>query len=524
MNFSLNDIITSRNNFKKCVIGNYEDPSALIFKPFFYFAQGSSEYTGISTGGLLGDSRTADGEYNNSATGYLARIQELIRYKYLRQFQMLLSYLNLYMPWYFHSISGLNEALSRDFNEIVKNERKKITITCLEDAVDLKVNTLLNLYRNACFSWENKKEIVPANLRKFDMGIFIVNVPLIGKQLGMTLNGKDESGMLTQEVIPAKNIYDMASNAYTLDNRASSIYLEFRNCEIDYNSGTEAYSEFSNEEMLSPKAQINIYYDDCYEVQFNEFMSLETSDLLNRFLTNQGLYEFYGMNDQSKYNIKYSELMSEATEDRLKTEEENRQIALAQNKRNEKRNAILNGLSQYAGLDLEGEYNSVTGKFKDLESTANEYGLNTRGEDGKFKLSFDKQKVMKTLIGGMDDNLITSSAINPENSTISPYTYNIYGRIPYWQQARKGLLGNLAQSLVAEANIIGGAKSFINKLWLGNVHEASPADIFETVGGALGGNTGEIKRIAQKTDSKNGNLGKDNQFGNVYASTYRGLL
>jgi hypothetical protein len=57
-------------------------------------------------------------------------------------------------------------------------DRKSIVIKCLPDAYDNRIGTLLDLYRSICYSYTNKKEIVPANLRKFDMGIYIFNTPM----------------------------------------------------------------------------------------------------------------------------------------------------------------------------------------------------------------------------------------------------------------------------------------------------------------------------------------------------------
>lgn len=517
MNFSLNDIIQSKKDFKRCIVGNYETPSALIFKPFFYFAQGNAEYNGINTAGLLGNKLLENKEYNNSALGYLSRIEETIRAKQLANFRDLLAYISTYMPWYFHSISGLNEALQRDFTETVKSERKKIVFNCLDEAVDLKLQTLINLYRSACFSWEEKKEIVPANLRKFDMGLFICNNPLIGQQLEITYTDKDEKGKMTQVHLNTKNVYDMSSNNPNLDNRASSIYLEFRNCEIDYNSGTEAYSEFSNEEMLTPKPQLIIYYDDCYEVQFNEFMSIEASDLLRRYLTIEGTYEAFNA-DTDIYND-YTDPPSQQQKNTENAQEEQKDAATRTI--DYKRNNLLRNIEQYTGVNLDSYKDKYVGMYNDVKSQAEDWGISMQGG----KIHIDKQSLKDKLLGTESANPIEYSDINPNKTDIQPYTYNVYGKVPAWDKNTRGLVGDLTQAVIAETGLIGSAKTFLNKLWLGNVHDPSLGGIVDAANGILNGSSGSITSTLRNM----GVSGKSNKpdgrsFGNVYKQTFRNLL
>jgi hypothetical protein len=116
----------------------------------------------------------------NSAWSYLMLNDELERAEKLEQFVTLLSDINTYSPWYFTSIGGINEALERKAAEdgkIDMNDRKKLSIKCLPDAFDNRITTLLELYRDITWSWVQKKEIIPANLRKFNMAVYIFEAP-----------------------------------------------------------------------------------------------------------------------------------------------------------------------------------------------------------------------------------------------------------------------------------------------------------------------------------------------------------
>jgi hypothetical protein len=62
--------------------------------------------------------------------------------------------------------------------------------------------------------------------------------------------------------------------------RTSYKYIEFHNCEFDYNSGKTPYGTLTNKEGLQPEYTIDIHFDDCYETRYNEFMMKEFGDMI----------------------------------------------------------------------------------------------------------------------------------------------------------------------------------------------------------------------------------------------------
>ena len=58
----------------------------------------------------------------------------------------------------------------------------------------MKLNTLFDLYRFACYDDIYKKEIIPENLRKFDMEILIMNIPLKYFQTAFTYASTSQLG------------------------------------------------------------------------------------------------------------------------------------------------------------------------------------------------------------------------------------------------------------------------------------------------------------------------------------------
>lgn len=267
---SYDNLTNIRHNFRRIepdAFRKYDEPGFFFWKPLFYFYNGNDEAYGLGSSGLLHPSWTPETMYTeiiddsnkdsnkalkdvagierdvqlpNSAYNYLLRNDEQKRAALLKDFIILLSEISSKTPWYFKEVSGLDEALSRSSfykTPKVDEERKKITITCLVDSIDTRIGNMLDMYRAACFSWQTKREIVPANLRKFDMGIYIFLQP-------------------TQRNIH-KNI-----------KRVSHKYLEFHNCEIDIDS-CKVNDSFSNETAQSIEYKIVISYDHCFDNRYS---------------------------------------------------------------------------------------------------------------------------------------------------------------------------------------------------------------------------------------------------------------
>lgn len=244
-----------------------DTPGHKYFKVFFYFDNGdidgltNSSENG-SSGGLLSPTWTKNIEESqyyqyNSAWTYLKMNYEDERAELLENFVNLLSNISSESPWYFTEFGGLDAALERkqtvDTNFSIPEERKKISIKCLPDAYDDRIGTLLDLYRSIVWSWVNKREVLPSNLRKFDMGIMIFD------------NSIKDWGKVKKDEVPYKSSYK---------------YVEFHNCEIDYNSSKGAYATLDDKVGFQPEYTIEINYDDCYESRFNEFLLKELGDLI----------------------------------------------------------------------------------------------------------------------------------------------------------------------------------------------------------------------------------------------------
>jgi hypothetical protein len=135
-----------------------DQPGHYYFKLLFYFANPYSDPKNPMSSNLLGTTymdedgrmRGENSEETNTALNYLYNNMEYTRFNRLAQFIQLLSDISTKSPWYFQSISGLDQAIDRqEINQSfkVEEERKQITIKCLADAYDNRVGRLLDLYR-----------------------------------------------------------------------------------------------------------------------------------------------------------------------------------------------------------------------------------------------------------------------------------------------------------------------------------------------------------------------------------------
>lgn len=275
-----------REKFRRAGTRNGSDfnildtPGHKYFKIFFYFDNGDVEgYTNTSelgsSSGLLAPTwnlnvNEKDYYKYNSAWSYLKMNMEDERADMLKDFVTLLSNISSESPWYFSELAGLDQALDRkqvDSNNFVLDDvRKKITIKCLPDAFDDRIGTLLDLYRSITWSWISKREVLPSNLRKFDMGVMIFNTETLPWS-----EKNPKTGLTTDENTPVEE---------EVTYKTSYKYIEFHNCEIDYNSSKTPWSSIDNKVGIQPEYTIDISFDDCYESRFNELLLKQLGDLV----------------------------------------------------------------------------------------------------------------------------------------------------------------------------------------------------------------------------------------------------
>jgi hypothetical protein len=117
---------------------------------------------------------------------FVGTSNQVKRAQALKQFQVLLNDINSNSPWFFQSIDGLDELEkikisgfqpeggNDDFN-VQRTAGKVLTVNCLE-SINLRISALANLYNQAVFDADNMRWLVPRNMRKFTMWIFVTEI------------------------------------------------------------------------------------------------------------------------------------------------------------------------------------------------------------------------------------------------------------------------------------------------------------------------------------------------------------
>ena len=259
------DFINERVSFQKGLDSIATQPAWLYFKLFFKF---DSSY------GLLGGiMRSSDGNKfaaNNTAIQYLTRNWYKLndnmsaRRKSLVKFVRSLSYISSYAPWFFKSVKDVNNALNMNLNNLTAE--KSIEIECSEEATDLRLLTLMDFYKYAAYDAINQKEILPENLRKFDLDTVVFQSPIRYLQTS------------TRDLKGRKTVYKNLNSANMTD-RMSFKLFSFQGCEIDYSTlNTMLPQTFSNQAPFQSTPTFKIKYDRVYQHNQNEFAKVLFGD------------------------------------------------------------------------------------------------------------------------------------------------------------------------------------------------------------------------------------------------------
>ena len=217
-----------------------EDPTLLSF--FMLFNTGDSHHSPLlhPTGGAMHYLKEIIGgeEGEKYATS-------------LGNFQKLLIKINKEMPWFWQELSGLDT--TQTYNKMEDpywGKDNKIEITCLEENVELMGNTLMKLYRDACFDFQRYVEVIPERLRIFSVDIFVTEV----RTFQQTISAR-ETDSFGQQPSNSDLKDDGASIAPSLASDVKPfIHVQLGHCLFDIDSGKEMLAELNkNPEMKKSK-------------------------------------------------------------------------------------------------------------------------------------------------------------------------------------------------------------------------------------------------------------------------------
>lgn len=300
-NWGYSDFIRERMNWQKGIDSFGSEPGWFYFKIFFHF----NTSTGLF-GGILSDN-TSQFPGHNCANKYLEAwkghyIPESIgqRQKSLKYFVNCLNNISVNAPWFFQSVSGLDKVGIENMNEPWKNN--SIEIKCLEESIDMRLTKLMDYYKFAAFDYINYKEIIPENLRKFDMSIVLFGLPIRYLDTNSKIMGEKFSG---RQLNPSTS----GSNKMTF-----KLY-SFKNCEFDMSSlNASTPGEVTvNEPFQMGKSTIKINYQKVFSGTQDGFGGEFVSDLgLIDKETSGGQYQSDMVSRLSKMAQAYKKMKNDA--------------------------------------------------------------------------------------------------------------------------------------------------------------------------------------------------------------------
>lgn len=303
------DWVNERNIWQRGLYSFGGEPNWFYFKVFFKF----NTQHGL-LGGLLNDNDVL--ESTNSAGKFL----KLANYTYnnsklidrlaaLKKFASILSRIQTHTPWFFKSVKGLDKA---SYTGIELGKEKSIELSTSGDSVDLRLTTLFELYKFACFDDINNREIIPENLRKFEMNVLIYSTPIALLHDAIYYEGKQEP---FKSVIGNASIENSDKNdvdpKLAFKNTLSYKIYTFKNCEFTLPEiGSLMPNDVNNEApfKIADGSILKITYDKCYVHTSNEIMGMMFgSDGFYYNLYNDGI-TVGGIFDNTLLNLRYKAL------------------------------------------------------------------------------------------------------------------------------------------------------------------------------------------------------------------------
>ena len=160
----------------------------------------------------------------------------------LKSFIKTIKLINLEMPWYWKSITGIDRVM--DFNMLEPywgGDDAKLEIECNE-SINLAISGLMDLYREAVYNFKGWTQVLPENYKRFNLYVTVSEV----REIQTTR--KDRTG---NEVA--------INDAITADSKPYFMF-KFTGCQFDITSAKETFSELNSNEPSQPSPKIRITY------------------------------------------------------------------------------------------------------------------------------------------------------------------------------------------------------------------------------------------------------------------------
>jgi len=250
------------SDFKKSKLSRYpyQDPTYLSFVMLFDFTdQVNSPLLSKTAENYLAKLTNVD---SDDAEFYKERLENL------QNFRKALKTINNEMPWYWQSLSGLERTQQYNpENAYMGGDDARIEITTLE-SLNLPIAGLMHLYRKAVFDERKWSYILPTNLRKFRVYIYVSEVRKIKD------NAKPKIGGLNRDALkgfpdnfkPTLSIEDKNKEISGVSGRPYFM-ISLKECEFDIKEGVDIFTDLQKSPEAPASGKIAFNYEVLYNVE-----------------------------------------------------------------------------------------------------------------------------------------------------------------------------------------------------------------------------------------------------------------
>lgn len=362
----------------------YQDPTYLGFLLLFQWndVKLSTNTTGTSTPDAIISSPLFD---ESGAEAYLKRLA-IVNKKYENKLKALIAFkkglqkINLDMPWYWQSMSGLDKLQAYDTNEpYIGKDGNEIALGCLE-SVNLAITGLMRNYREATFDEETWSYVLPPNLRKFSVKIYVSDIrPLFNDdtntsaaapaaELGKVSSFNVDPNIEDQQTLEVKDVdVDLVGS-----NKKPYLAFQLTNCEWNIQTGVTSFTDLKNDAPEMASQIIAFNYERLTAVEMIAMNGI-IDDAIVASIGAQAPAPII----ESPKLTKFEEAKKRATEDMKKLAEKKKQEAItsASSLVKDKTGIPFTMDGMKPKLETEGIYMNLVNK---IDNVTNVQRLNTR--------------------------------------------------------------------------------------------------------------------------------------------------
>lgn len=217
--------------------------------------------------GSAGFDQEGNGGGNPRTKFYEERLANLVKFK------TALLDLNKNTPWFFQGLQGIDRVMTTytPANPYSGGDDAKLSISCLE-SINLRVSGLMHLYRKAVFDEEKWNWILPENLRKFSLTVYVTEIRKIQNMSGIKLGGVPKTLSLeTVKGFPGnmKPTLGVENSNDAISGSAARPFFMFKfgECEFDLTSGGTPFADLTKNPGEQARQQIDIKYETINRVE-----------------------------------------------------------------------------------------------------------------------------------------------------------------------------------------------------------------------------------------------------------------